>query len=185
MSSEPQNHKTIRNYLITTPGRILTCCSLVSAMSVRASRGRESPRPSSCCHGSSFLSTQTRSTLTLTYRAHHQTARVNWWVSIRKRSLVPKASTEEPKQLLILNPQEVLGGGADRNTAVWLPTTAATAARPQPMMVCPVGFNTRAASLLALATKSAKWIITSGSLSLQFVPVKAQILLHFQASICK
>lgn len=85
----------------------------------------------------SLLFTQTKPTLTLTRRPLHQTARMNWWVSIRRRSLVPKASGEEPKQLLILKAQ-VLGGTTGTSTAAWLLIMMATAAKPQLMMVRPV-----------------------------------------------
>lgn len=118
----------------------------------KASGGRQSPWPFRR-HGSersSFLFTQTRPTLTLTCRALHQTARMNWWVSIRRRSLVPKASGEEPKQLLILNAQEVLGGTTDRSTAVWLLIMMATAAKPQLTMVRSVGFSRGGAHLLTV-----------------------------------
>lgn len=74
---------------------------------------------------------QTRPTLTATCRARHRTARMNWWVSIRKRSAAPKASGEEPRQPLIPNTQEVSAGRAGRSTALWLPSITATAVTPR------------------------------------------------------
>ena len=74
---------------------------------------------------------QTRPTLTPTCRAHRQTARMNWWVSIRKRSTAPKACGEEPKPWLIPNSQEGSAGIADRCTGLWLLIMTATVVKPQ------------------------------------------------------
>lgn len=78
---------------------------------------------------------QTRPTLMPTCRAHRRTARMNWWVSIRRRSAAPKASGEEPRRPLTPSTQEVSGGRAGRSTALWLLTMTATAAKPRLMTV--------------------------------------------------
>jgi len=78
---------------------------------------------------------ETRLTLTPTCRTRRQTARMNWWVNIRKQSAAPKASGGEQRQPLTPNTWEVSAGRAGRSTALWLLTMMDTAARPRRMMV--------------------------------------------------
>lgn len=85
----------------------------------------------------SSIPKQIRSTPTLTCRLHRRTARMNWWVSIRKRSAAPRASEEEPRCPLMPSTLEVSAGRAGRSTARLLLIMMATAVKPQLMMVGP------------------------------------------------
>lgn len=89
----------------------------------------------------SSIPKQIRSTPTLTCRLHRQTARMNWWVSIRKRSAAPRASEEEPRCPLMPSTLEDSAGRAGRSTARLLLIMMATAVKPQLMMVGPPTFD--------------------------------------------